>query len=73
MKRIATTTLVLATLAMGGCVFAPGDSNGGNWKHEPNKPTVGQQLMDLDRARDSGVITDAEFERAKRDILDSIK
>ena len=73
MKRITTTLLVAATVLLGGCVFAPGGND--NWDHGRDrvKPTVGQQLLDLDRARDKGVISDAEFEKAKRDILDSAK
>ncbi|HTR01418.1 MAG TPA: SHOCT domain-containing protein [Candidatus Acidoferrum sp.] len=73
MKRIVLTGLTASLLALGGCVFAPGGNDNWNHDHDRTKPTVGQQLLDLDRARDKGVITDAEFERAKRDILDSAK
>lgn len=32
-------------------------------------PTVGQQLIDLQKAKDAGVITDAEYQAEKAKIL----
>lgn len=32
-------------------------------------PTIGQQLMDLKKAKDSGAITDAEYQAEKAKIL----
>lgn len=74
MKRSTLAGLLLTLLVLGGCVFAPG-GNDSNWNREHGKvqPTIGQQLIDLNRAHESGVLTDAEFERTKRDILDSVK
>ncbi len=34
-------------------------------------PTVGQQLMDLQKAKDSGAITDAEYQAQKAKLLDN--
>ena len=34
------------------------------------KPTIGQQLIDLKKARDAGAITEAEYEAQKARILD---
>ena len=31
--------------------------------------TMGQELMDLDESRKKGLISDKEYERAKKDIL----
>lgn len=62
---------ILLALAVAGCVFAPGDSS--DWDSDRGSPTIGQQLIDLDRARDDGLITDAEYERTKADILDSAR
>jgi PBP1b-binding outer membrane lipoprotein LpoB len=69
MQRIGLASLLLTSLILGGCVFAPGGPD--NWDDDRREPTIGQQLIDLDRARDNGVISDVEFERAKQDILDS--
>lgn len=34
--------------------------------------TVGQEIMDLQQARDQNAITEAEYNRAKKEMLDSI-
>lgn len=70
MKQAASVSLIVVTLVLGGCIFAPGD--GGNNRPARVRPTVGQELLDLDRARDAGVINDGEYERAKDRILDAI-
>ncbi|MES2605366.1 MAG: SHOCT domain-containing protein, partial [Pseudomonadota bacterium] len=67
MQRIVTASLLITSLALGGCVFAPGGPDG--WDGERDEPTIGQQLIDLDRARDSGLISDAEFERTDQSGL----
>ena len=73
MQRPLLISVLFGSLALGGCVFAPGD---GDWDDEERgrnrEPTVGQELIDLDRARDDGAITDAEYQEAKERILDSI-
>ncbi len=71
MKRIrqllAITAIVLpSVLLLSGCV---GLSVGGGSKTETTKATVGQQLIDLQRARDTGAITDAEFQAQKAKLL----
>ncbi len=73
MQTIKVLPIVVVALAMAGCVFAPGHSNDCDDADRGGDPTMGQQLIDLDRARDEGVINDAEFERAKQDILDSAR
>ena len=73
MQTSKVLPIVIVALAMAGCVFAPGDSNDWDRSGRRGDPTIGQQLIDLDRARDEGVITDAEFERAKQDILGSAR
>lgn len=63
--------IIFVTLAMAGCVFAPG---GGDWDDDHSgAPTIGQQLIDLDRARDDGIISEAEYESTKQDLLDSAR
>ena len=70
MPHILTSSILLISLALGGCVFAPGDNGGDRDRHESARPTIGQELLDLDRARDAGVISTSEYERAKARILD---
>ena len=42
---------------------------GGGDKKEYAKPTTGQQLIDLKAARDTGAITDAEYQTQKANVL----
>lgn len=51
-----------ALMAAVGCVAVGGRS-------ETNPPTLGQQLIDLKRAYDTGAITESEFDQAKADLL----
>ena len=46
------------------------DNGGDRDRHESARTTIGQELLDLDRARDAGVISTSEYERAKARILD---
>ncbi len=65
MKRILTSTSIAlcAVLLLTGCI---GLQLGGDKTQV--QPTVGQQLVDLKKARDAGAITEAEYQ-AKRDKL----
>ena len=38
-------------------------------EHSAIAPTVGQQLVDLKRAKDAGTLTDAEYEAQKSKVL----
>jgi hypothetical protein len=40
-----------------------------NSQHPTVAPTIGQQLIDLKEARDTGAITDAEYEAEKAKLL----
>ena len=42
---------------------------GGGSTNKPQSPTVGQQLVDLQQAKDAGAITDAEYQAQKAKIL----
>lgn len=62
-KQMAFAAMLLAALlTLSAC---------GGRKQETNvtSTTVGQELTDLQEALDSGVITESEFEKKKRDIL----
>lgn len=77
MKRftLAVSATLLATM-LTGCVVALG--NRGMEDTRPNKlagpsspPTLGKQLSDLKQARDSGALTEEEYQTAKKRLLDS--
>jgi hypothetical protein len=72
MQNIATITVLTLSLALGGCIFAPDSGRGWDREYDAVKPTIGQQLLDLDRAHEQGAINDAEYARAKDRILDNI-
>ena len=42
---------------------------GGGSTSRPQNPTVGQQLTDLQKARDTGAITDSEYQTQKARLL----
>jgi hypothetical protein len=69
MKKLIIPPLVglLVMTLLTGCVG--GLSLGGGTKTTTNAPTVGQQLVDLQKAKDAGAITDAEYQAQKTKIL----
>lgn len=72
-RKIITPSVISisAVLLLSGCIFAPsGDDGPYDRRARMVEPTLGQELLDLERARDAGVITQAEFDRAKARILD---
>ena len=74
MKGKGLTIVILSVLMLTGCVYVNDteDDRRDNRPRSQTEPTVGQELLDLDRARAQGVISDAEYERAKEAILDDI-
>jgi hypothetical protein len=69
MKRlfIPILTVVLAMTFLNGCAWQVG----GDKKITTVQPTTGQQLTDLQKARDSGAITDSEYQAQKAKLLGS--
>lgn len=57
---------ILAMTLLTGCLNL---QLGGGPKTEAPKPTIGQQMVDLQKARDSGAITDAEFQAQKNRLF----
>jgi len=70
MKQSITVSLLFATLLLGGCIFAPDGGSGRDYGGRV-RPTIGQELLDLDRAYDAGIISSNEYERTKERILNS--
>ncbi len=72
MKRKVLTLLALIIsfgalgVAATGCAWSIGDGKG---HVTNNQPTRGQELIDLKKARDQGVITPEEYENQKKQIL----
>jgi len=67
MKRIAVIAivfLVICGFVLNGC----GSSTKTEIKQAP-QTTLGQELMDLDKAHKEGIITDKEYEKKKKDIM----
>jgi hypothetical protein len=68
MKLHSSVAILSLTLLLGGCIVAPGHPDGGRIE-----PTVGQQLIDLDRARDQGILTPEEYALGRQQILDRMR
>ena len=75
MKGKGLSMVILSAILLTGCIYVNEEDRGNRGDSRlraQSQPTVGQELLDLDRARSSGVITDTEYERAKEAILDDI-
>jgi len=68
MKKLFMPTAVAlaAMLLFSGCLAF---QVGGGSKKEFANPTTGQKLIDLKTARDTGAITDAEYQAQKAKLL----
>jgi len=68
MKKLIIPILVgvSALTLLSGCI---GLSIGGGTTSKPGTATVGQQLIDLQKAKETGAITDAEYQAQKAKIL----
>jgi hypothetical protein len=68
MKKSFIPILVIssAVLLLTGCLSL---QLGGGPKNEVRNPTVGQQLIDLQKAKDTGAITDSEYQTQKAKLL----
>jgi hypothetical protein len=61
MTRTLLFTALLSAALLPGCIAVDGSSE--------KKPTVGQELVDLKAALDSGAITQAEYDQQKTRVL----
>jgi hypothetical protein len=68
--RLTVVVLLIFTIVMGG-VFA--GCGGGGASVKQSNTTLGQELTDLQAAYDKGIITEKEYERAKKEILKKYK
>jgi len=69
MKKILIPILVIfsAMTLLTGCSWQVG----GGTKSAIIQPTIGQQLIDLQKAKNAGAITDAEYQTQKAKLLGS--
>jgi hypothetical protein len=64
MKRMTAITLavvIFAAVLMNGC--------GGTNVQQAPQTTLGQELLDLEKAYTSGIISESEYKRLRKDIL----
>ncbi len=57
----------LAFLALAGCGWSVGSST----DERVQRPTLGQQLIDLKKARDTKAITDADYSKKRKELIDA--
>jgi len=69
MKRIST--LLNAALALPALLLLNGCIAIGNRDAQRPNATLGQQLIDLQKARDTGAINDAEYQSQKSKLLEN--
>ena len=69
MKQIllATALALVCALLSSGCVVALGN----RVPLDDRKATLGKQLTDLKQARDSGAITEEEYQTAKKRLVEA--
>jgi hypothetical protein len=74
MKYKGLVLVMVSVIALTGCIYVNDteDDRLDRRFRDNREPTVGQELLDLDRARATGIINDTEYERAKNAILDDI-
>lgn len=68
MRTRMLLTLALSAVLLQGCIIAT-DSDGRRFARES---TIGQELLDLDRARAAGAVSETEYERLKARIIDRV-
>ncbi len=68
MKKIFIPALIglSAMTLLTGCLAL---DIGGGATTRPQSPTIGQQLIDLQRAKDSGAINETEYQAQKSKVL----
>ncbi|HEV7924194.1 MAG TPA: SHOCT domain-containing protein [Verrucomicrobiae bacterium] len=62
--------MVLVTSLFSGCMGL-GLQLGGGSKSFTQAPTLGQQLTDLHKAKETGALTDAEYQAQKAKLLEN--
>ncbi len=61
-NRFFVGAMIIAAVTFTGC-------GGGGAEIKATNSTLGQELIDLQEARESGALTDKEYEKAKKNLL----
>ena len=64
--KVSVVAVIIFTIVMGGLFVGCG---GGGADIKQSTATLGQELTDLQNAYEKGVITQKEYERAKKELL----
>jgi len=67
MKMVTLGGLTLLTLTLSGCVVALGNRDGS--PHKGTGTTLGQELIDLKKARDQNVISEDEYVAQRQRLM----
>lgn len=74
LKIFLLSLLIISAAGLAGCCGSPGEGGkGGTAEVNVKKHTTGQELIDLQKAHESGAINDEEYEKQKEAILDGKK
>ena len=74
LKILIMSLLIVSGAGFAGCCGSPGEGGkGGTAEVHVKKHTTGQELIDLQKAHESGAIDDKEYEKQKEAILDRKK
>jgi hypothetical protein len=68
--KVTVIAVVVFTIVMGGLFVGCG---GGGAQVQQSSVSLGQQLEDLQAAREKGIITEKEYEKAKKELLKKYK
>ncbi len=69
--RYTASALMLCTSLLGGCSCSSG--GGGDEVKVVQQQSLGQQLMDLDAAHQKGLMTEKEYEKSRKAIMEKMK
>jgi hypothetical protein len=67
LKTVLAIAAAVATLTLAGC-----GGGGADIRTTTTTVSVGQQMIDLKKARDSGSISQSEYERLKQQLMDRV-
>lgn len=73
MKMIGIAKVLLLVIVMSLLAGCCGGGTSTKIDTQTSTRTVGEQMIDLQKAYDSGAITEREYKKAKQDILDRVE